>query len=71
MRVQKRTWELFQIGEEIETFKTLEELKEKIKFYLENPEKRKEIAEKGYLRAHKEHTYKKRLSELVSKIEKE
>lgn len=68
---RKELGELFHIGEEIETFKTLEELKEKIKFYLENPEKRKEIAEKGYLRAHKEHTYKKRLSELISKIEKE
>ena len=67
---RKELEELFHVGEEIETFQNIDELKEKIKFYLENPQKRKEIAEKGYLRAHKDHTYEKRLSELVSHIER-
>ena len=67
---RKELEELFHVGEEIETFQNIDELKEKIRFYLENPQKRKEIAEKGYLRAHKEHTYEKRLSELVSHIER-
>tara|TARA_A100001037_G_scaffold306685_1_gene353995 strand:- start:1553 stop:2590 length:1038 start_codon:yes stop_codon:yes gene_type:complete len=59
---------LFIPGEEIETFRNLDELNEKVKFYLANPEKRKEIADKGYKRAHEDHTYTKRITELLSII---
>jgi spore maturation protein CgeB len=42
--------EYFEEGKEIECFSSAEELADKIKFYLANPEKRKAIAEAGYRR---------------------
>lgn len=52
---------LFKIGKEIDCYDSKEELKEKIKYYLEHKEKIAEIAEAGYNRARAEHTYKHRI----------
>jgi len=58
---RKSMEQLFEIGKEIECFKSKEELKEKVKYYLENKNKIFEISEAGYKRAIKEHTYKHRI----------
>jgi spore maturation protein CgeB len=60
--------ELFKIGEEIITFKTLEDLREKARYYLKHPEKRRKIASKAQERVLKDHTYEMRMMELLSFI---
>lgn len=42
---------MFEIGKEIDVFHTKEELVQKVKYYFENEEERKEIAKRGYKRA--------------------
>jgi len=51
--------------EEVVTFKTRNELKEKVDYFLNHPKERKIIADKAYQRAQKEHTYEKRLDKLL------
>lgn len=58
--------ELFSLGHEIETYKTFGELIEKIKFYLENELERIKIIESGHKKANDLHTYKNRVSEILS-----
>jgi len=60
--------ELFNIGEEMITFDSVEDLKEKIDYYLGHPKERKEIAERARRRALKEHTYAHRIKEMVEFI---
>jgi len=62
---------MFKPGEEIICYKNIEELKGMVKFYLSHPGKREEIARKGNLRANRDHTYSRRMEELISFIEKE
>lgn len=57
--------EHFTPGAEIETFSCLAELREKVDFYLKDPEKANAIAAAGNKRAHLEHTYRHRLQELI------
>jgi spore maturation protein CgeB len=56
--------DLFEPEKEIVTFRTQQELKEKVDYYLTHPEERREIAERAYVRAHREHTYEMRLQEM-------
>lgn len=58
----------FEIGKEIEVYSDLDDLIEKIEFYLkpENDKKRKEIIEAGYERAMRDHTYENRLNKMLS-----
>jgi spore maturation protein CgeB len=56
--------EHFLPGVEIETFASAEEMVEKIKHYLENPEAADRIARRGQARAYREHTYVHRLAEI-------
>ena len=58
----------FKIDEEIVCFSTIEELKEKIDYYLAHPEEREEIAKAAQERAYKEHTYAHRIEEMVEFI---
>ena len=60
---------MFEPGEEIICWRKLEELREMVAFYLSHPEERKEIARRGEIRANQDHTYTKRMGELVSFIE--
>jgi spore maturation protein CgeB len=62
---------IFKPGEEIICYKNIEELKDIVKFYLSHPQEREEIARKGNLRAHQDHTYARRMEELISFIRKE
>jgi spore maturation protein CgeB len=62
---------MFKPGEEIACYKNIKELKYMVNFYLSHPQQREEIARKGYLRAYRDHTYARRMKELVSFIRKE
>jgi len=57
--------EFFEIGQELDVFSNRDELIEKVEYYLAHPEVRRAIADKGYKRAHQEHTYQKRLTEML------
>lgn len=57
--------ELFKIGEEIVCFEDLDDLKEKITYYLDNTDERKRIAGLARERVLKEHTYEKRMEEML------
>jgi len=59
---------LFDIGKELVTYESLEDLDNKVKYYLENEGERNKIAEAGYLRSKKDHTYFERAKMLVDII---
>ncbi|MFH1073944.1 MAG: glycosyltransferase, partial [Candidatus Firestonebacteria bacterium] len=60
----------FEPGKEIVCFKTKEELRDLVKYYLANTKEREEIAKAGQERAYRDHTFKKRMQELLEKIQK-
>jgi spore maturation protein CgeB len=60
--------ECFEPGREIATFSSVSDLKEKIAYYLERPEERRSIARRGRERVLREHTYEKRLEEMLATI---
>lgn len=60
--------ELFNIGEEIVCYKSTDELKKLIEYYLEHPEERDSIARKGHERAVKEHTWYHRMNKVVKTL---
>lgn len=62
---------MFSPEQEITCYKNIEELRDLVKFYLSHPKEREEIARKGNLRAHRDHTYARRMEELISVIGKE
>ena len=57
-----------QDGKDIISFSGLEDLKDKIKFYLNEPDLRKEISEAAYETAISKHTYKHRLKLIESTV---
>jgi len=59
--------ELFDIGTEIEAFRTLDELKQKVAFFLANADTAKEIAEQGYRRVQRDHTIAKRVETMLKR----
>jgi len=48
----------FDIGKEIEVYRTLDELKTRIRYYLDHEDERHEIASKGQERTLRDYTYK-------------
>lgn len=57
--------EHFEPDSEIVTFDTVDEMIDKVAFYLRNPAAAAAIAERGRLRAHRDHTYEHRLAEIL------
>ncbi|MGA2188611.1 MAG: glycosyltransferase [Steroidobacteraceae bacterium] len=57
--------EHFAPGVELDAFYSVDDLIEKIRYYLQRPEKAAEIARMGQVRAHRDHTYEVRLREIV------
>lgn len=55
----------YRIGEEIDTFNGINELGEKIQFYLNHPSVRDRMAEAAFARTRSEHTYEHRLQALL------
>ncbi len=60
--------DLFLLGEEVITFSTLEELRDKIEYYLKNPILVEEIAGKSRIRVLREHTMEHRMKEFLLQI---
>lgn len=60
--------DLFKPGVEVETWKTVDELLEKIRYYLDHPDERSEIAAAGKRRAAADHTWEKRFSMLFDEL---
>lgn len=58
----------FEPAKEIVTYGSLEELKEKIAFYLPRKQLRQKIAQQAYQRTLKEHLYEHRIQEMLSLI---
>ncbi len=58
----------FQPGKEIAVYDSIPDLVEKARHYLSHEKERSAIAIAGYKRAQKEHTYKKRLWEIFSRM---
>lgn len=63
---QKGIEDLFEIGKEIVCYESKEELMELVKYFLNNQEEREKIAINGQKRAYKDHTYEKRMKEILS-----
>lgn len=61
---------LFEIGKEIITFNfgNIDEVREKLKYYLKNEIERKEVAWKGYKRVKECHTFRNRLEQIFDYI---
>lgn len=59
--------EFYDIGREIDTYRTPEELADKARFYLRRPNAAEELREAGYRRALQDHTWQRRFEELFSK----
>ena len=68
---KKNLHELFEIDKEIVAYKTAEECLEKIKWLLDHPREREEIAKAGQRRVLKDHTFRKRALQLNEIILKE
>lgn len=65
---QKAIGELFEIGKEVITYRDKEEIPELVRFYLDNPEARRGVAERGRERVLREHTYKQRLERIIDSM---
>lgn len=57
--------EHFEPGVELVMFDSVEEMVEQIHYYLRNPQLAADIARRGQLRAHRDHTYESRLREIL------
>ena len=60
--------EFYDIGREIDTYRSEDELVEKTRFYLGHRDVAEKLRERGYRRAIREHTWKKRFQELFRKL---
>ncbi|OKP93063.1 spore maturation protein cgeB [Paenibacillus sp. P32E] len=58
----------YKVGEEIDTFSSPQEMMEKIRFYLTHEEERCAMALRAFERTLKDHTYTKRLNQLLTVI---
>jgi spore maturation protein CgeB len=66
MEHQEEIREFFRPGEEIETFRNAGELVEKVRFYLKHDAAREKIRIAGFERAHRDHTWQKRLIDVFA-----
>jgi spore maturation protein CgeB len=57
---------VYRLGEEIETYSSVDELERKTKYFLQHPQERDRIAQAGYQRTVASHTYEQRLEGLLS-----
>ena len=62
--------EWFEVGKMCDTYKSPEECVEKIRYYLNNEDKRKAIAEYGMKVVHEKHKFSDRLMKVIEKVEK-
>jgi len=62
---QEELSDFFEIGVDLEAYSSMEELSDKCAYYLENEEKRVQIARNGYRKVTEGHTYKMRVAEML------
>ena len=60
----------FKEGEDLVCFDGVEDLKEKVAYYLEHEEERRQIAENGYQKVKKYHSYVNRIQEMLAIVAK-
>jgi spore maturation protein CgeB len=60
--------EYYEIGKEIVCWENIDDLSEKIEYYLKNEDEREKIAEAGYERTIRDHTYEKRFNDIFKII---
>jgi len=60
---------MFKPGKEIACVKSMDKLREMVDYYLTHSKERYEIARKGQIRAYRDHTYTRRMDELISFVE--
>jgi len=60
--------EFYEIGKEIDTYFSSEELVDKTRFYIEKPNEAEKLREAGYQRALRDHTWERRFEELFKEI---
>ena len=60
--------DLFEDGKHLVTYKTLDEMVEKAKYYLEHEEEREKIAKAGYEEFIAKHTYRHRIEKILDII---
>ncbi len=58
----------FEIGKDLDTFNSLEELKEKISYYIEQPNEAKVIAQRAHKKTLQSHTYDHRIEEIFDTV---
>ncbi len=58
--------ELFEPGRDVVTFSSITDLKEKISYYLANPQERQVIVENGYKKVIKFHLYRHRIEKIIN-----
>jgi len=61
---------LFRPGKELAVFSDVKDMREKARYYLDNPNERKRIADAGYRRALSGHTYTHRLADILKALKK-
>lgn len=59
---------VFEDGKDLVVFDSVEDLRKKIRYYLDNEHERSAIAEHGYNTVRKHHTYEQRVSEMMNII---
>jgi len=62
--------ELFEVGKEVVAYASPEEAAEKIRYYIAHPEEARAIARAGQARTLRDHTYQRRMEELVPVLER-
>ena len=60
--------EFYQVSAEIDTYRTIDELIEKVQFYLRNQSAAEKMRAAGHRRALRDHTWKRRFEQLFAKI---
>lgn len=55
----------FEVGREVVTYSTLEDLQEKVAYYLDHPSERQTIATRGQVRAYRDHTLQQRIDRML------
>jgi spore maturation protein CgeB len=63
--IREDIWSSFDVGKEVIGYRDLRELKEKVEYYLRHQDEREEIARHGMMRTLKDHTYMRRMEEVL------
>lgn len=61
---------LFKVGEELEVYTDMDDLKKKIDYYTNHPDEAAEIAQRAQKRAYADHTYHQRFEEMIGVIDR-